>query len=484
VRFDVPVFGDTAFANADADALMFRDESGASVQYSTGKLPDPALLWSPRVGFNWDIAGSQQTQLRGGTGVFTGKPAYVWISNQIGNTGVLTGFERLDNATVRPFNPDPDRYKPTNVTGAPAATYELALTDPDFRFPQIWRTNIAVDRRLPWRLIGTVEWLYNRDVNGMHYINANLPAPQSAFVGADDRQQWTGNRIHSHVANAIVLENQDIGSSWNLAGTLSLPVTAGLSAKGAYSYGETKNTVDPSSIAFGNWANNAHPGDPNNPGLGFSSNSPGHRFFLLTTYSREYFSLGSTSVSIFWEGRTNGNTSYVFAGDMNGDGANGNDLIYIPRDQSEMNFSTFASGGRTFTAADQAAAFERYIQQDPYLSKNRGRYAARGAVFLPMVWRADLSVTQDLFTNVRGKRNAFQVRIDIDNFTNMLNSSWGVSQRVIRNQLLTNPAVDAQGRAAYRLAVVSNELLTQSFETVASQSDVYRFMVSLRYSFN
>lgn len=484
VRFDVPVFGETAFTNADADSLTFRDETGAAVQYSTGKLPDPALLWSPRVGFNWDVAGNQQTQVRGGTGIFTGKPAYVWISNQIGNTGVLTGFEQLDNTTARPFHPDPNRYKPTNVTGAPAARYELALTDPDFRFPQIWRSNIAVDRKLPMRLIGTVELLYNRDVNGMYYINANLPAAQSAFVGVDDRPRWTSNRIHSNISNAIVLQNQDIGSSWNIAGTLSLPTTAGLAVKGAYSYGETKNTVDPSSIAFGNWANNPHPGDPNNPGLGFSSNSPGHRMFVSATYTRNYFSFGSTSASLFWEGRTNGNTSYVFAGDMNGDGATGSDLIYIHRNQSEMNFQTFTAGGRTFTAADQAAAWEAYIQQDPYLRENRGKYAERGAVFLPLVWRADLSVTQNLFTDIRGKRNAFQVRIDIDNFTNLLNSSWGVSQRVIRNQILTNPGVDAQGRATYRLAVVSNQLLTRSFETGASQSDVYRFMISLRYTFN
>ncbi len=485
VRFDVPAFGNTAFANAEADALAFRDERGGAAQYATGKLPDPALLWSPRVGFNWDVNADQMTQVRGGTGIFTGKPAYVWISNQIGNTGVLTGFDQLENTTARPFHPDPNHYKPTTApTGAPARTYELALTDPDFRFPQIWRSNIAVDRRLPARLVGTVELLYSRDVNGMYYINANLPPAQAAFAGVDARPRWTNNRIHSHISNATVLKNQDVGSAWNIAGSLSLPSTAGLAMKGAYSYGETRNTVDPSSIAFGNWANNPHPGDPNNPGLGFSSNSPGHRVFVSATYTRNFFRFGSTSLSLFWEGRTNGNTSYVFAGDMNGDGATGSDLIYIPRDTSEMNFQTFTAAGRTFTAADQAAAFETYIQQDPYLRKNRGRYAERGAVFLPLVSRADFSLVQDLFTNIRGKRNALQLRVDVDNFTNMLNNNWGVSQRVIRNQILTNPGVDAQGRATYRLAVVNNELLTRSFETGASQNDVYRFMVSLRYSFN
>ena len=82
------------------------------------------------------------------------------------------------------------------------------------------------------------------------------------------------------------------------------------------------------------------------------------------------------------------------------------------------------------------------------------------------------------------RRHGAQLRVDILNFFNLLNSDWGVGQRVIQNQILTNPAVDAQGRATYRMRVVNNELLTRSFESTAFESDVYRFMVSLRYTFN
>ena len=81
--------------------------------------------------------------MRGGTGVFTGRPAYVWISNQIGNTGMLTGFIQEENTTGRPFNPNVDFYKPATVTGAPAASLDLAMTDPDFMFPQTWRSNVG-----------------------------------------------------------------------------------------------------------------------------------------------------------------------------------------------------------------------------------------------------------------------------------------------------------------------------------------------------
>ncbi len=117
---------------------------------------------------------------------------------------------------------------------------------------------------------------------------------------------------------------------------------------------------------------------------------------------------------------------------MNGDGFSGNDLIYIPKDTGEMNFATFThTNGRVFTAAEQAAAFEAYIQQDPYLSEHRGEYAERGGLFMPMFNRMDLSFIQDVFRNIGGKRNSGQFRLDVTNFGNLLNSDWGVIQRLV-----------------------------------------------------
>jgi len=431
--------------------------------------------------------------VRGGSGIFTGPPAYVWISNQIGNTGVLTGFEQLNNTTARPFHPDPNRYKPTNITGAPASSFELALTNEDFKFPQVWRTNFAVDKRLPYGLIGTAEVLYMRDVNGIYYINANLPASQASFTGADPRPRYTSNRIHSNVANAVVLKNQNDGYSWHVSGSLEKIFRRGF-VKGAYSYGESKNTVDPGSIAFGSWNNNAHPGDPNNPPVAFSNSSPGHRVFIAGSYRFEYFKFGGTTISVFWNGFQDrdpfSQNAFVFSGDLNGDGGTSNDLIYIPRNTSEMNFQTFSQGGRTFTAAEQAQAWEAFIQQDKYLRNHRGQYAERGALFLPMVYRADLTIAQDLFREVSGRRHAVQFRVDILNFFNLLNSDWGVGQRYVNYQPLIVPTaaqggpVDAQGRAQYRLRVINNELMSRSLESTAGLSDVYRVQFQLRYTFN
>jgi hypothetical protein len=192
-------------------------------------------------------------------------------------------------------------------------------------------------------------------------------------------------------------------------------------------------------------------------------------------------------VSVFVDGRTNGNASYTFSGDLNGDGGTSNDLIYIPRNTSEMNFQQYTTAaGVTFTQAQQTAAWEAYIEQDPYLSAHRGQYAARNALFLPMVWRTDLSVAQDIFHKLSGHRPSFSVRLNILNFGNLLNHNWGVAQRLVTSQplLAGSPVVDPLGQAQYRLANLSGQLITSTFQQTSSLDDVYKLMIGFGFTWN
>jgi len=483
LRIDAPKFKNTAYDNPVADTMTFRDASGAPVHYNSGSLPGVNLLFSPRLGFNYDFHGEQKTQIRGGTGIFTGRPAYVWISNQIGNTGILTGAISADTTTAYPFNPDPDHYKPATVTGAPATTFALALTDPKFKFPQLWRSNIAIDQRLPWDLTGTAEFLYSKDVNGIAYINANLPAPQRLFSGPDTRPRWTSNRIYSNVqSNAIVLANEGKGYSWNIAFSIERVFRAGLFAKLGYSYGVSRNTVDAGSIASGSWTGNPISLDPNNPVAGYSQFSPGPRLFGAVSYTREFFAGSPTSVSVYFEGRSAGNGSYLFSNDMNGDGAS-NDLIYVPRNTSEMNFVPI-TGANPYTAAQEAAAWEAFISQDSYLESRRGTYAQRNAVFLPMVYRADMSISQDVGRSIAGRPNRLQIRLDILDVTNLLDHNWGVAQGFVTTRPLSYAGVDATGAPTYRLATVGGALISKSFQKVVTTADVWRMQLGVRYALN
>ncbi len=540
MRVDAPFFSATGYTNPVANNLTFRDETGALVHYRTENLPNPKLQFSPRFGFNWDASrGKRNTQLRGGTGIMSGPPLYVWISNQIGNNGMLTGSASIDNTTTRPFHPDPNHYKPLTVTGAPASSFALAYTDDDFKFPQVWRSNIALDQRLPWGLVATVEGIYNRNINGIYYINANLARPQARYAGVDQRNRWfascptsaggsgTCNRINNNATSAIVMKNESVGRAWNLGGSLERRFDNGLFAKVAYDYGEAKNTVNPGSIALGTWQNIAIVDDPNNPGLHWSADSPGHRFFVTAAYGRDWLKIGRTTLAVFYNLQTIGNTSYLFSGDANGDGNASNDLIYIPRNTDEMNFQQYTQNARTvsgvvqtpartFTVQEQRDAWEAYIQQDSYLSKHRGEYMERNALFLPKVKRIDLQLTQDLHGLVAGKRNSLELRLDFLNFGNFLNKNWGISQRLVNNQpLLVSTSnsgtvigcsgslaglADACGRLQYRLrnfedpnpdvagqnryVLMGEGARNASFEKTAFTSDVWRLQVALRYLFN
>ena len=505
VRADAPFFSETGFKNTQVDTLFFADEDGNQVQYQTDKMPDANILFSPRVGFNWDVTGERTTQVRGGTGIFTGRPAYVWISNQIGENGVLTGFEQLDNTTARPFHPDPKHYHQA-ATGEPASSYGLAFTDPDFKFPQIWRSNIGIDQKLLFDVVGTLEFIYSKDINGIYYINANLDEPNSQFTGIDNRPRWISdptdpnpNRINNNITSAIVLKNQNEGYAYNISAALEKPFSDNWYAKIAYSYGISKNTVDPGSIAFGSWNNNPHSGDPNNPGVAFSGNTMGNRIFAALSYrfgSADYTGsiFGATTVSAFWEGAAAQGldpffypyrrTSYTFSGDLNGDGGTSNDLIYIPADKSEMNFEEFTSGGVTYTVEQQENAWDAFIEQDDYLKENRGKYAERGGVEMPMVFRADISLIQDIYFDILNKKNAFQLRLDFINIGNLIYKEWGVGELPVTTQPLISRGADAEGQALYRLRVIDGKLLSESTRGSSTINDVFRIQFGVRYTFN
>ena len=194
LRFDVPVFENTAYLNPNANALTFRDENGQPVQYDSGAdagrqhpvvaARSASTTTSPAIrrrSFAAAPACSPASRSTSGSPTSLATPACC--------RGVVDTVST--NTTAFPFSTNVDKYKPA-ATGQPAASYELNVTDNDFRFPQVWRSNIAVDRRLPGGFTGTAEFIYNRDVNGMYYINANLPAAQTTFTGVDKRPRWVG----------------------------------------------------------------------------------------------------------------------------------------------------------------------------------------------------------------------------------------------------------------------------------------------------
>ncbi len=488
VRISKISFEDTALENPTVTALNFANGK----HYNTGNMPKNQLLFEPRLGMNLDVFGDETTQLRGGIGIFTGKPPYVFVSNQIGNNGVLTGF--IDDGT-HGFTPNPNQYfipaKPTFPS-----TFDLAFTESNYKFPQVWKIDLAWDQKLPFGFVGSIEGVFNKNINEVFYYNANAKAPIGTFTGADNRPRFArsnaGNWINSNVSMAAVLANSNSGYYEAATFKLEYPSKKGLFGSLAYTISETKDLMSGGSIASGSWTGAKSVNGNNNLTLSLSDNDIPHRVVGLLGYKIKYGDKigGTTTISLGYVGQQAGRFSYTYSGDMNGDGVSGNDLLFIPNKGSDLRFQSFTVGTTTYSEADQQAAFETFIKQDKYLSSHRGQYMSRNAQILPMLNRIDLSVAQDFNIKFIGKTNSFQVRADILNFGNLLNSDWGVSQRSSTvNPLLFRQTVSATDfTPLYRVNTqVTNgvtTLLKDSFLKNSTVFDVWSAQLTLRYSFN
>jgi hypothetical protein len=494
-------FKDTALENPDVTAMTFADGE----KFNTGDMPDTQYLFEPRVGFNLDVAGDSKTQVRGGTGIFTGRPPFVFLSNAIGNNGVLTGFVDASDAAVGTggygFTANPAQYF-TPATPTLPSTFDLAFTDKDYKFPQVWKTTVAVDQKLPFGFVGTVEGIFSKNINEVGYYNANLANPVGTIAGPDNRPLYAGNdngvRINNNVSNAIVLTNTNQGYFYSTTFKLEYPYSKGLWGSFSYTHSAAYDLLSAGSIASGSWTGARSVNGNNDLELSLSNNNTPHRYVGIIgykiNYGKEYG--GATSINLGYIGEQAGPFSYSYGGDLNGDRVNGNDLLFVPLKATDLRFSPITQnlGGSTlvlYTEAQQQEAFDKFIDQDSYLSKRRGQYVERNSNVLPMLHRIDLSVTQDFYINIAGKRNSFQFRADILNFTNFLNRDWGVSQRATASNILNvaqAPSAANNFIPFYTMAAqTDNEgkrfLARDTFQKNASVFDVWQAQFTLRYTF-
>jgi hypothetical protein len=491
IRANIISINNTALENKAVTAMTFANGE----KWNTGVMPEMQLLFEPRFGFNWDVKGKKTTQVRGGTGIFTGRPPYVFLSNQIGNTGVLSGFIDVSGAAAAQygFTANPNQYFIPSTPTLPS-TFDLALTDANYKFPQVWKNNLAVDQKLPWLgLIASVELLYNRTLNAVHYYNANLDNPVGKLGGVDQRPLYAGNdngvRVNDNVSMAAVLTNRN--GAYNKSATFKLekPASKGIWGYVAYTTADAQDFMDAGSIASGSWQSALSVNGNNDLGLTTSSFLVRNRIVGLLGYRLDYGKKygGATTFTLGYVGSQNNPFSYIVAGDLNGDRVTNNDLIFVPNKGSDIRFAPLTVGTTVYTEAQQQEAFESFIAQDPYLSTRRGQYAERNAIALPFLHRFDLSVAQDVFVKIGGKRNAFQIRADILNFGNMLNNKWGVSQRAGAPQLLNFVSRDAAGVPTYRLSTQRDAtgtfLARDTYQFNSSVFDVWTAQLGIRYTF-
>jgi len=435
VRVDFPMYFTDPVDNPFSRSLTALDENRNPETVDQSKLPGAKALFSPRFGFNWNASGDRKTQIRGGTGIFTGRVPFVWIGNVISNPGA--------NPNLFPAGP----VRATKDSSTLAQSFDLNAMVPDFKWPQTWVSDVAIDQQLATGLLGTIEFIYGNDIKNVFVRNADLVAPVRTLP--DGRPYYGGagaNELNPDGGAGIyVLDNTSKGHNFNVTAQLRKSFAFGLNTTLAYSYTEAKNALKSTEIASVLWQNQPVQGDPNNPELSFSEFGQKNRIIGGATFIKPWSQSLRTSVGMFLEvadgsrfaGAGGNRYSFIYSGDVNGDGQGGNDLIYIPRDQSEIVFADCTSGcGSNVTPSQQWAALDAFIKQDKYLESHRGQIAERFGEVNPWYSNIDLKVMQDFALGGLHQHN-FQLSVDVLNFANLLNSDWGV--RKIASAAATSP---------------------------------------------
>jgi hypothetical protein len=502
VRGEVFDYANTAIENPIISKQTFKLPDGTSTNVNTGALPKARLLVSPRLGFNLDVFNNQKTQVRGGTGIFVSSIPYVWVSNQVGNNGILSGFLPLTNV---PFATDPSRFRPANGLNIndPKLVFSINSTTPDFKMPQVWKSNLAIDQRIWGGFVATLEGIYNKNIQAIRHANINQEAPTAKFAGVDNRSRFPGsgaarsglrdtlNRINDNVVENIALLNTSQGDFYSITAKIEKPISRNWGGMLGYTYSKATDLANAGATAFESYASITAVNGSNAPTLSFANNDLRHRFVGFANYRLGYGNQfgGSLMLTLGFTSQSGPKFSYAINGDMNGDGVNNNELLFVPNAASDLKFADIKSGSTVvYTAAQQTEAFEKFITQSEYLSSRRGTYAERNGAENPWLNRIDFAAEKDFYIKVGGTKNTLRFRFDIFNLGNLFSNTAGVFQTTTTIRPLNFSTVDAAGNPVYTLPTqVENGktiLLKDSFVKQITTDNVWQMQFGIRYIFN
>jgi hypothetical protein len=497
LRLDIPIFIDKPTNNQ-----LFKDEFNRNTQ----DVPSGQLLWSPRVGFNYDVKGDKSIQIRGGIGVFTGRVPFVWISNAYTNAGatISTLSVRGNSSSVGnvPFYPlDGNRtyeYYIANSIGAsgvddPAVkaeierlqanspTSQIDALDKDLKMPQTLRSNMAIDVKLPFGMTGTLEAIYSNAINAIQYQNLQLGATDGTISTEENRPTYSVNQINNNFFDVYLLTNTNKGYQYSFTGQLNKSWSKNFAASAAYTYGVSKDVNGGThTTANSGWEFNPTPSSPNEPILSYSVWDLRHRLMANFNYIFEYSAYASTSIGVFLNAQSGSPFTYLVNGDLNGDGSSGNDQVYIPANQSEIIFGDNGTAYNQATQDELWSQLNAFIEKDDYLSGNRGKIAERNGARTPWTSTIDMRIMQEFKLKAGENNNKLQVSLDIENVTNLLNKGWG---RIYNVQFNTYNLLNQEGFDATSGQPIYDYSDREEPWSINNGSSIWRMQLGLRYIF-
>ncbi|HXI63917.1 MAG TPA: TonB-dependent receptor [Gemmatimonadales bacterium] len=473
LRLDVP-YMDHPVRNPVLDTLT-------GLKINTSNSPSGNALWSPRLGFNYDVMGDASTIVRGGIGVFSGRPPYVWISNAFVNTGLEQFTLSCDGALV-PQNFTVDvASQPKLCQGQTSANTNAVRTvnyfDPSFKFPEDLKISLGADKKLPWDVVGTFDFLYTKALEQFFLTDVNLKGIQGASVGEAGRPLYgainaangrtTPARINTSFSQIIEHTNESKDRSFFLTGQLQKTLSR-VSFNVGYTYSHTEDLISlTSSIASSNLNFGALDGPLASRNLRTSVFDTPNKITASGTINLPY----GVDFSLVYIGYSGMPFSYVVSNDANADGISGNDMIYVPRNRSDITLSD--------TTTANWNKLNGFISGEDCLNNNRGRLLPRNSCRNPWQDYLNARIVKG-FRTLNGQ--SVELSIDVFNILNLLNGTWGRITQTAQFEeqpMLTQTGYDVVNqRGIYNLllpkrpAVLSNSLTSR-----------WRLQGGLRYIF-
>ena len=442
LRMDIPLFFDTPTENAEFNASAAKQGWNVVTNHKLSSTP----MWSPRVGFRWNIEKEHNMILRGGAGIFTGRIPFVWLSNNFTNTGIQTSVYNVygssglkdgkqNTGKLSDVSLIVDPYKQSeNTEKLGTSNQAINVFDKDFKFTQ----NLRLDLALDFTLAGidfTLEGVLSKNLNDIYYKDLTRTEAGKTLgetyesLSFDNRPMFakitsTEDANLKKFTNVYMLDNTSRGYSYNLSLSAVKRFDFGLDLAASYTYSRSKSVnCGTSSVAQSNYNYNYTYQNPNSPELGFTAFNVPHQIKASAFYHKDYAEHWNTTVGLIYTGTSGSPYSLYYYGDLNQDGSNGNDLMFIPTDEQidKMQFKA----NKNYTAEEQKENFREWIANDGYMSKHRGEYFKRYADNLPFESHFDFHLAQTYKFKVGAQVHAVELSFDVLNVGNMFNKKWG-----------------------------------------------------------
>ena len=442
LRMDIPLFFDTPTENAEFNASAAKQGWNVVTNHKLSSTP----MWSPRVGFRWNIEKEHNMILRGGAGIFTGRIPFVWLSNNFTNTGIQTSVYNVFGSTglkegkqntgkLNDVSLIVDPYKQSeNAEKLGTSNQAINVFDKDFKFTQ----NLRLDLALDFTLAGidfTLEGVFSKNLNDIYYKDLTRTEAGKTLGETYESLSFDNRPMFSQITstedpnlkkftNVYMLDNTSKGYSYNLSLSAVKRFDFGLDLAASYTYSRSKSVnCGTSSVAQSNYNYNYTYQNPNSPELGFTAFNVPHQIKASAFYHKDYAEHWNTTVGLIYTGTSGSPYSLYYYGDLNQDGSNGNDLMFIPTDEQidKMQFKA----NKNYTADEQKENFREWIANDGYMSKHRGEYFKRYADNLPFESHFDFHLAQTYKFKVGAQVHSVELSFDVLNVGNMFNKKWG-----------------------------------------------------------